>query len=235
MKTETNENFFVRTFRQDGKEVKLSSGRDETIKEGLQDSSTENLDKKDEFVSFNVRKSCSVKMNKRNEKVLPRTWINWLTGILATSLCNIAFKRHKLYAATSENIANAWLNCTIEGCRLDSQAILDKSFCIHVNNKNISLFHVKGKPKTFQSRYIRGEDREKLGKSVSGMTYCSQIFHEKLNSLDERSFSMGNLKDIPISKNVISQCSYEYRKKINYRSLSLRVCNCWKKKPVTRN
>ena len=208
---------------------KLSSGSFKGSKEGLKESSTENVDKKDECVSFEVPKSCSVKIevkqwkevysgcvvNIRNEKVLPRTWSNWLAGILADLVpsCNIAFKRHKLYAATSEDIAKFWFNCTIEGCRLDSQAILDKSFCLHVNNKNVSLFHVKGKPKSFQSRYIRGEDRQKLGKSVSGMTYCSKFFHEKLNSLDEQSFSMGNLKDIPSSKNVISQCSYEYRKK----------------------
>ena len=84
-------------------------------------------------------------INKRNEKVLPRTWSNWLAAILADIIpsCNIAFKRHKLYAATSENIAKCWFNCTIEGCRLDSEAILDKSFCLHVNNKNVSLFHVK--------------------------------------------------------------------------------------------
>ena len=148
--------------------------------------------------------------------MLTRTWLNWLAGILTDIIpsCNIAFKRHKLYAATSENVAKCGFNCTIEGCRLDSQAILDKSCCLHVNNKNISLFHVKGKPKSFQSRYISGKDREKLGKSVSGMTYCSKFFHEKLNSLDGRSFSsMGNLKDSPISKNVISQCSYEYRRK----------------------
>ena len=233
-KIETKESFLV-SEHLDKIEKKTRDGRDER-REGLEDSSTENLDKKDEFISFDVPTSCSVKIevkqwkevysgrviNKRNEKVLTRTWVNWLAGILADIIpsCNIAFKRHKLYAATSENVTKCWFNCTIEGCRLDSQAILDKSCCLHVNNKNISLIHVKGKPKSFQSRYISGKDREKLGKSVSGMTYCSKFFHEKLNSLDERSFSMGNLKDIPISKNVISQCSYEYRRK-NQKSESV--------------
>ena len=96
---------------------------------------------------------------------------------------------------------------------MEGQAVLDKSLNLHITNKNLSLFHIKGKPKSFQSRFIRGEDREKLGKSVSGMNYGSKLFQDKLYSLDEQSFSMGNLRDVPISKNVISQCHYEYRKK----------------------
>ena len=111
------------------------------LRKVLEDGSTENLDKEDEYVSFDVRKTCSVKievkqckevysgcvMNKRNEKILPRTWVNWLAGILADIIpsCNIACKRHKLYAATSENVAKCWFNCTNEGCRLHSRAILE--------------------------------------------------------------------------------------------------------------
>ena len=73
-------------------------------------------------------------------------------------------------------------------------------------------FTLKGNQKVFNRGYKRGKDRYSLGKSVSGMTYSSKEYHKKLSSLDEKSFSMGNLKDVPISKNVISQCHYEYRK-----------------------
>ena len=44
------------------------------------------------------------------------------------------------------------------------------------------------------------------------MAFPSKYFHRKLASLDEKSFSMGNLRDVPQSKSVVSQCSYEYRK-----------------------
>ena len=44
------------------------------------------------------------------------------------------------------------------------------------------------------------------------MAYPSKLYHRRLSALDEKSFSMGNLKNVPKSKSVISQCSYEYRK-----------------------
>ena len=59
---------------------------------------------------------------------------------------------------------------------------------------------------------MRGNDRIELGKSISESTYPSKEFHRRLAELDEKSFQAGNLKDTPISKNVVRQCAYEYRK-----------------------
>ena len=61
------------------------------------------------------------------------------------------------------------------------------------------------------SRCIRGEDRKKLGETVSNLPYPSKEWHKRLANVDESSFQAGNLKDTPISKNVIKQCGYEYR------------------------
>ena len=44
------------------------------------------------------------------------------------------------------------------------------------------------------------------------MKYPSKLYHRKLSSLDNEIFQKGNLGDVPQSKNVISQCSYEFRK-----------------------
>ena len=65
-KIETKESFLV-SEHLDKIEKKTRDGRDER-REGLDDSTTENLDKKDEFVSFDVRKSCSVKIEVKQWK-----------------------------------------------------------------------------------------------------------------------------------------------------------------------
>ena len=44
------------------------------------------------------------------------------------------------------------------------------------------------------------------------MTYPSKLYHRRLSALDDDAFEMGNLKEVPQSKNVLRQCSYEYRK-----------------------
>ena len=51
-----------------------------------------------------------------------------------------------------------------------------------------------------------------LGEKLSEMAFPSKEYHRRLASLDEKSFLAGNLKNVPLSKNVLKQCSYEYRK-----------------------
>ena len=83
---------------------------------------------------------------------------------------------------------------------------------ITITNKETSLCHIKGGLKSFQSRQVKGADRIILGEKLSDMSFPSKEFHRRLASLDEKSFLSGNLKNVPISKNVLKQCSYEYRK-----------------------
>ena len=108
--------------------------------------------------------------------------------------------------------AKFWYYCTIEGCELQGTATLNSSFSIQIINKNTILRHIRGKRKSYQSRNTRGEKRKILAEKVADMAYPSKIYHRKLSALDEKSFSMGNLKDVPLSKSVITQCSYENRK-----------------------
>ena len=61
-----------------------------------------------------------------------------------------------------------------------------------IYNKNAELKHEKGKQKSFESRNIRGGGGGGYPVSIS-----------KLASLDEKSFSMGNLRDVPQSKSVV--------------------------------
>ena len=46
------------------------------------------------------------------------------------------------------------------------------------------------------------------------MAYPSKVFHRRLANLDENSFMTGNFKNVPTSKNIIRQCSHEYRQSI---------------------
>ena len=43
------------------------------------------------------------------------------------------------------------------------------------------------------------------------MAYPSKEYHNRLANLDDDSFLAGNLKDVPMSKNVVKQCAHEYR------------------------
>ena len=81
---------------------------------------------------------------------------------------------------------------------------------LHLHNKNTSLSHAKGMEKSYRSRFVRGDDRIRLGQSVCRITVRN--FHKRLANFEETSFYMGNLKDTPMSKNVLKQFSYEYRK-----------------------
>ena len=140
------------------------------------------------------------------------------TNVIASFLsdripyCCLQFKRHKLYSKKSiKFVAKFWFHCNIEGCSLDGVAHLDKYMVLHVENKSTSLRHIKGKRKSFCSRFVRGEDRLRLGQSVSEMAYPSKSFHKGLANLDADSFLAGNLKNVPMSKNVAKQCAHEYR------------------------
>ena len=146
--------------------------------------------------------------NKNKQKVLPRNWVDHVARFLSKRIphCNIKFKRHKIYSICSNYVAKFWLNCGIEGCTLDGNAVLDKNTLLHVNNLSTSLTHTKGKPKSFRSRFIRGDERLKLCKTVSDTGFPSKEFHKRLSNLDEDSFNAGNLKDTPVSKNVLKQC-----------------------------
>ena len=115
--------------------------------------------------------------------------------------CCVNFKRHNLFK-NGINLVKVWYYCKIEGCVLNGTATLDKSFSLTIFNKNTELKHEKGKQKSFESRNIRG-DRKNLGEKVADMAFPSKYFHRKLASLDEKLFSMGNLRDVPQSKSVV--------------------------------
>ena len=177
---------------------------------------------------FTVQKNTSVKLNKNTwkdlhercltnklgRKVLPPDWTEVVSSVLGEVLpfCNILFKRHKLYETNSSKLAKFWFYCNISDCKLDGTATLNSSYSIDVLNKRTQLKHGKGKPKSFQSRPIRAQSRKILGEKAADMTYPSKLYHRKLSHLDDKLFQMGNLKDVPQSKNVITQCAYEYRK-----------------------
>ena len=55
--------------------------------------------------------------------------------------------------------------CSISGGRLDSTALLRKDKFLERNNRKTLVSHSKGDPKSFQSRFVRGDDRMALGKA----------------------------------------------------------------------
>ena len=136
--------------------------------------------------------------NKSNNEVLPSNWTNVVSNLLSDKIpyCCINFKRHKLYSKGNKFVAKFWFQCGIEGCSLDGKAHLDKYMVLHVANTKTSLKHIKGKKKSFRSRYVRGQDRLKLEQSVSEMAYPSKEYHNRLANLDDDSFLAGNLKDV---------------------------------------
>ena len=139
----------------------------------------------------------------------------FFSNALAEALphCCIYFKRHKLYSNENTGcLAKFWYYCNIEGCELEGTAVLDTSLSLTLCNKYIELKHEKGKRKSFQARPVKGEERKVLAKAVTDMTYPSKLYHRRLSALHEESFLMGNLKNVPRSKSVITQCRYEYRK-----------------------
>ena len=102
--------------------------------------------------------------NKSNNEVLPSNWTNVVSNFLIDKIpyCCINFKRHKLYSKGNKFVAKFWFQCGIEGCSLDGKAHLDKYMVLHVANTKTSLKHIKGKKKSFRSRYVRGQNRLKL-------------------------------------------------------------------------
>ena len=90
--------------------------------------------------------------------------------------------------------------CSISGCCLGSTVLLRKDRFLEIDNKNTVVSHIKGDAKSFQSRFVRGDDRMALGKSAAKSAYPSKEFHRRLAELDEKSFQAGNLKDTPFSK-----------------------------------
>ena len=178
-------------------------------------------EKGDETFKFSIEKDILVKVNNedwdlifKEENTLPYNWTNCISDLISKYLpnCSINFKRRKVYPPGSKYIAKFWFYCSIADCLLESTAQLCTNRNFIIQNKNTSLSHTRGVYKSFQSRFVRGKDRVKLGKSVSGLSYPSKEFHKRLANLDENSFSAGNLRDTPMSKNVIKQCAYEYRK-----------------------
>ena len=95
---------------------------------------------------------------------------------------------------------------------MNGTAIRDASCYLTLHNQCTALKHIKGKSNTFKSRNVKGDERKALAKSVEDMAFPSKIYHRRLAALDETSFKMGNLKNVPQSKNVMTQCKYENRK-----------------------
>ena len=179
--------------------------------------------------SFTVAKNCSVTLEskiwqdlfdrritskyKENNTVtvtLPPDWTSAISKALSALLpyCCLNFKRHKLYK-NGDKLFKCWYYCTIEGCELKGTAILNPPLTLSLENVNTVLKHVKNGPKSFKSRNIKGEERKALANEVADMPFPSKVYHRRLAALGETSFQMGNLKNVPQSKNVIKQCKYE--------------------------
>ena len=153
-------------------------------------------------------------INKQTGSVrLPTKW----GGVFAAALekqfpyCCLNFKRHNLYKVASK-LFKCWYYCTIESCKLKGTALLDASFSLTLRNAYTKLQHLKGKPNSFKARNVSGEDRKSLAESVANMAFPSKVYHRRLAALDETSFKMGNLGNVPQSKNIVTQCKYEHRK-----------------------
>ena len=187
----------------------------------LDESCSSTTEKEDETLyKFSIEKEILVKVDNENwgylfkeENTLPYNWTKYFADLLSKYFpnCCINFKRRKMYPQNSTYIAKFWFYCSTAGCSLDSTTQLFKNRDLIVQNKNTSLSHTKGVYKSFLSRFVRGKDRVKLGESVSELSIPSKEFHKRLANLDENTFSSGNLRDTPMSKNVIKQCAYEYR------------------------
>lgn len=72
--------------------------------------------------------------------------------------------------------------------------------------------HVKQKKKSYESRSIQDSDRITIGEKISGSGRPEVYWHKKLQELEEVQFQSGHLKDMPKSKNIVRQLTYEYRK-----------------------
>lgn len=147
------------------------------------------------------------------DNLLSYNWSFFIADLLSEHLpnCCVNFKRRKVYPSKSIYVSKYYFYCSIAGCNLNSTATISKDKILSINNRNTTLVHKKGEAKSYQSRYVRGDERMKLGKCVADSSFPSKEYHKRLSNLDEKSFSLGNLKDTPASKNVVKQCSHEYR------------------------
>ena len=147
------------------------------------------------------------------DNLLSYNWSFFIADLLSEHLpnCCINFKRRKVYPSKSIYVSKYYFYCSISGCNLNSTATISKDKVLSINNRNTTLVHKKGEAKSYQSRYVRGDERMKLGKCVADSSFPSKEYHKRLGNLDEKFFSLGNLKDTPASKNVVKQCSHEYR------------------------
>ena len=136
-----------------------------------------------------------------------------MASVLAKDLpnCCLNFKRRKSYPQKSQFVGKFWLYCSIAGCSLDSTAVLLKSRQLLLNNKITKLRHIKGQEKSFRSRFVRGKKRLELGEIVSNLSFPSKEYHQRLAALQKTAFQAGNLKDTPLSKNVLRQCGSDFR------------------------
>ena len=207
-----------------GNVVGLSSPSPISPSRGVEGSSSllEKVVTEEENIStFSLEKKICIKLDEAkwkqlfsNKNTLPYKWSKPMESILAQVLphCCLNFKRRKLYPSNSMYLAKFWFYCSIEGCSLNSTAQLSVDRNVVIINKNTSVAHRKGEKKSYRSRFVRGEDRLKLGESVSKLSYPSKEYHKLLANLDEKSFSTGNMKGVPLSKNVLRQCAHEYKK-----------------------
>ena len=78
--------------------------------------------------------------------------------------------------------------------------MLDISLPQTLCKKYTELKHEKGKRNSFQARPVKGEERKVLAKAVAGMTDPSKLYYRRLSALNEESFLMGNLKNVPDQK-----------------------------------
>ena len=115
--------------------------------------------------------------NKNYQKVLPKNWGDRVAGFLSERIpyCSIKFKPHKLYSKCSKFVAKFWFRCGIAGCSINGTAVLDKNMILHVKNMGTSLRHIKGQVKSFRSRFVRGDNRLKLGKTASELAFPSKV------------------------------------------------------------
>ena len=139
-----------------------------------------------------------------NTVTLPADWTSAISKSLSVSLpyCCIHFRRHKLYK-NDNKLFKCWYYCT------NNKAVLYSSLTIFfLENSHTVLKHVKGEPKSFKSRNVKGDGRKALAKEVAEMPFSSKVYNRRLAALDETSFQMGNLKNVSQPKDVISQCKY---------------------------
>ena len=98
--------------------------------------------------------------------VSPSIWADLVADFLSEKnpYCAINFQRYKLYAPSNNLVAKLWFHCGIEGCSLNGAAVLDHQMFLHVTNESTEMEHIKGKPKSFRSRFVSWRRKTKIRK-----------------------------------------------------------------------